>query len=250
MPCRSLWMMNHQSVRHLYRYRAARAANNTVWTDHQKNATLDYYIIITCAIIFAFDRGVIWDHHNLDKKKNKVKWKEKKCYHFYLNSVIWPNLPKQTYQTSPPTQTCRTKPTKLTWMCCFGSPVFVTIELAIFWARITTHPAHLMQLISLVVLEGTLAKKQQLNFRVDCAFDPTHGWQCEILLLFSKTWDISSPPTDQSSHQRNKKFCGLFTSSSDSSPSAFLTETWWNLMGTFGRGFPLLKTYLDKVIWK
>ena len=161
-----------------------------------------------------------------------------------------PNLPKQTYQTSPPTQTCRTKPTKLTWMCCFGSPVFVTIELAIFWARITTHPAHLMQLISLVVLEGTLEKKQQLNFRVDCAFDPKHRWQCEILLLFSKTWDISSPPTDQSSHQRNKKFCGLFTSSSDSSPSAFLTETWWNLMGTFGRGFPLLKTYLDKVIWK
>ena len=83
--------MNHQSVRHLYRYRAGRAANNTVWTDYQKNATLDYYIIITCAIIFAFDRGVIWDHHNLDKKKNKVKWKEKKCYHFYLNSVIWPD---------------------------------------------------------------------------------------------------------------------------------------------------------------
>ena len=95
---------------------------------------------------------------------------------------------------------------------------------------------------------NSLEKKQQLNYQVYCAFNPKHRWQCEILLLFSKTWDISSPPTDQSSHQRNKKFCGLFTSSSDSSPSAFLTETWWNLMGTFGNGFPLLlKTYFDKV---
>ena len=113
--------MNHQSVRHLYRYRAARAANNTVWTDHQKNATLDYYIIITCAIIFAFDRGVIWDHHNLDKKKNKVKWKEKKMLSFlsqlcYLTKLTKTNLPNKPTNTNLPDQTYQTNVDVLFWI--------------------------------------------------------------------------------------------------------------------------------------